>query len=196
MPKFFLILLPLFLTPNVLVAQVLPISLPPGVTIAAATPQQVADATAAAIKANPSGAQVVGVAVATAIAGLPNAEALASALATAIAANVPPTDLASIIAAMAKAAFDAGAPELAVTLASVAAGIVPGQSQAIADLVSGAVPAKADAVRRAVASAVSKTVRVNIPSTSQFTSLNPANLNAVDPAPSPTPGRQTNSPAN
>ena len=95
--KTIIALLALFLAPQIVTAQSLPISLPEGVTIATATPQQVSDAVAAAIKANPSNAEGIATAVAKAIAGLPNAKALATALATAVASNVPAANVASVI---------------------------------------------------------------------------------------------------
>ena len=165
----------------------LPISLPDGGTIANATPQQLADAVAAAIQANPGNAQAIATAVAKAIAGLPNATALATALATAIASNVPAANVAGVIAAAAAAASDAGNAGLASTMAGAAAAVVPSQAAAISSAVAAAVPSEAGNVANAVStSSGGNNTTTSFPGNTQNTTQNPANFNAG----------QTNSPSN
>ena len=139
--KIIIVAIALLIAPQVVSAQALPVSFPEGVTIANATPQQLADAVAAAIQANPGNAQAIATSVARAIAGLPNAKALATALATAIASSVPPGQVAAVIAASAAAAADAGNAGLASTMAAAAASTTPSQASAIAAAVAAAVPA-------------------------------------------------------
>jgi len=169
-------------------APALPISFPDGVTIANATPQQLADAVAAAIQANPGNAQAIATSVARAIAGLPNAKALATALATAIASSVPPGQVAAVIAAAAAAAANAGNPGLAPTMAGAAAAVVPSQAAAISAAVAAAVPSEASNVANAVStsSGGNKTTTTGFGNNTQNTTQNPANFNAG----------QTNSPSN
>lgn len=165
----------------------LPISLPAGVTLANATPQQLADAVSAAIKANPAHAQAIATSVSRAIAALPNAKALATALATAIASSLPADQVPTVVAAAAHAAADAGAPSLAVTLAVAAAAVVPEQTEVIKIAVSNAVPQEADNIAKALSPGAGSTTIVGAPGrNTQSTIQNPANLNA---------GR-TNSPTN
>jgi len=183
--KIIITVLALLIAPQVVSAQALPISFPEGVTIANATPQQLADAVGAAIQANPGNAQAIATSVARAIAVLPNANALATALATAIASNVPPAQVAAIIAAAAAAAADAGNAGLASVMAAAAAAVVPGQATAIANAVAEAVPAEAANIANAVAPGAGSTT-TSFPTTTQNTTQNPANFS----------GGQTNSPSN
>lgn len=184
--KTIIAVLALLVAPQLASAQALPISFPEGVTIANATPQQLADAVAAAIQANPGNAQAIATSVATAIAGLPNASAMATALATAIATNVPPAQVAAVIAAAAAAAANAGNAGLAATMAAAAASAVPSQSTAIANAVAEAVPAEAGNIANAVAPGAGSTTTTSFPTTTQNTTQNPANFS----------GGQTNSPSN
>lgn len=183
--KIIIAALALLFAPQLASAQALPISFPEGVTIANATPQQLADAVGAAIQANPANAQAIATSVARAIAGLPNAQALASALATAIAANLPAGQVAAIIAAAAAAASEAGNAGLASTMAAAAAAVVPDQASAIANAVASAVPSEAGAIASAVAAGSGSTT-TSFPGTIQGTTQNPANFS----------GGETNSPSN
>ena len=191
--KTIIALLALFLAPQIVTAQSLPISLPEGVTIATATPQQVSDAVAAAIKANPSNAEGIATAVAKAIAGLPNAKALATALATAVASNVPAANVASVIAAASAAAAEAGNAGLASTMAGAAASVVPSQTAAISSAVSAAVPAEADSIANAVSSSTGGTsTTTSLPGNTQSTTQNPANFSGGQATPTPTPVSPSN----
>jgi hypothetical protein len=190
--KALIAVLALLIAPQVVSAQALPISFPEGVTIANATPQQMADAVATAIQANPANAQAIAVAVASAIAGLPNATPLASALATAVAANVPAAQVAGIIAAAASAASAAGNPGLASTMAGAAASAVPSQATAIANAVAAAVPSEAGSVANAVAPSSGGSTSTSFPGTTQNTTQNPANFSGGQATPTPTPVSPSN----
>lgn len=191
--KIIIAALALLVAPQLASAQALPISFPQGVTIANATPQQLADAVSAAITANPSNAQAIATAVARAIAALPNAKSLAAALATAIASSVPANQVATVVAAAAAAASDAGNAGLASTMAAAAASTVPSQAAAITSAVSASVPAEASSIASAVSSSAAGTTTTGFPMTTQTTTQNPANFSGGQATPTPTP--QTNSPA-
>jgi hypothetical protein len=191
--KILVALLAIVFAPQIVAAQSLPVSFPEGVTIANATPQQLADAVAAAIQANPANAQTIATSVAKAIAGLPNAKALSTALATAIASNVPAANVAGIIAAAAAAAADAGNAGLASSMAAAAAAVAPSQATAIASAVSSAVPAEAGSIANAIATSTGGgTTTTGFPATTQNTTQNPANFSGGQATPTPTPVSPSN----
>lgn len=123
------------------------ISLPAGVTIATATPDQLATAVSAAVKANPGQAAAI---VASVIGQLKRGDKeKAAAIITAVAAIVPNSSFPAIVYAAAKAN-----PALAPTVAGAAAAAVPALAVTIARVASAAAPDQADAIAAAVTAAV------------------------------------------
>lgn len=97
-------------------------------------------------------------------------------------AKINPSQAAAIAAAVA-AVVPASAPAIAAAVAAA----VPAQAAAIQTAVSQAVPGQASAIASALAGLFESSTTTGFPSTTQFTSQNPANLNAGETTPTPTP---------